>query len=312
MRSFYLMHRGWMDTPALGGRRDAFCRRAAWAWLIEEACWADRRVSIKGSTVTLQRGQVGHSLRFMAAAWKWSRSAVERFIERLKTETMIETATDMGQFIITICNYDSYQTLSSQTGTATETVTEAGSRQDRDRTETNDNEGNEVNKGMKSQGATHPSSAEPTTASSGADILPGAMVIRLPDPLQEAAAAWNAMAAMCGLTQVKVRSLNGTRRESLRLRLKECGGLDGWRKAIGQIPGIDWMIGKGERGWKADFDFVLQRKSFTKLIEGAYANRGRRAVRAGDASWMSDPEAHLGLPDPAPAYDLDLQAEAVS
>jgi hypothetical protein len=28
--------------------------------------------------------------------------------------------------------------------------------------------------------------------------------------------------------------------------------------------------GENDRGWRADFDFLLQPKSFTKLLEGAY------------------------------------------
>ena len=68
---FYLMHRGWMDNPSSRAGHDPFCRRAAWVWLIEEAAWADRRVSLGGKTVTLHRGQLTHSVRFMAQAWNW-------------------------------------------------------------------------------------------------------------------------------------------------------------------------------------------------------------------------------------------------
>ena len=49
------MHRGWMDNPVLAWGRDPFCRRAAWVWRIEEAAWADRRVSLGGKTVTIHR-----------------------------------------------------------------------------------------------------------------------------------------------------------------------------------------------------------------------------------------------------------------
>lgn len=141
------MHRGWMDNPALTAGREPFCRRAAWIWLIEEACWTERPIDIGGKTVTLQRGQLSHSVRFLAEAWKWHRSAVERLIDRLKTETMIETQSDSGRMIITICNYERYQETKRLADGLTETVGETLSRQQQDTVETNDKEGKERKEG---------------------------------------------------------------------------------------------------------------------------------------------------------------------
>lgn len=78
---FYRMHRGWLDHPVLGG--EPMCKRAAWAWLIEEASWSHRRRDIKGQTVQLDRGQLTASVRFLAEAWGWHRAKVERFLGRL-------------------------------------------------------------------------------------------------------------------------------------------------------------------------------------------------------------------------------------
>ncbi|MFD2232781.1 hypothetical protein [Phaeospirillum tilakii] len=137
----YRMHRGWMDNPALGGARESFCRRAAWCWLIENAAWKPRRESIAGRTVELQRGQVTASLRFMAKAWGWSEPAVRRFIERLKTDAMIDAATDAGQMVITICNYDKYQAEAGNTDAATDAPSDAEATQER-RKEERKKEGN--------------------------------------------------------------------------------------------------------------------------------------------------------------------------
>ena len=133
IEGFYLMARGWLDHPTFDGR--PYCQRAAWAWLIEEASYAGRRRSIKGRTVELRRGQLTASIRFIAKAWRWNRSAVERFLGRLKTETMIETATETGQLIITICNYERYQTRAAIAETAIETPVETEVRQERDKLE---------------------------------------------------------------------------------------------------------------------------------------------------------------------------------
>ena len=72
-----------------------------------------------------------------------------------------------------------------------------------------------------------------------------------------------------------VKSLNPTRRKSLRNRLSECGGIEGWNAALAKVRASDFLRGDNDRGWIADFDFLLQQKSFTKLMEGAYDNRAR-------------------------------------
>ena len=86
-----------------------FSKAEAWIWLLCEARWKDWREDIGGKTVTINRGQVPHSLRFMATAWGWSKGGTERFLNRLKIEAMIGTISIGGQNVITICNYNTYQ-----------------------------------------------------------------------------------------------------------------------------------------------------------------------------------------------------------
>lgn len=133
-RGFYLMRRGWMDHPALAGKREPFCRRAAFAWLVENAAWQDRQVNIAGRTIALDRGRLTASLRFLAAAWGWSEPSVRRFIERLKTDALIDAATDAGQLVITICNYDENQVVGSATDAGSDAPSDAEVTQQRRKT----------------------------------------------------------------------------------------------------------------------------------------------------------------------------------
>lgn len=306
--SFYLMHRGWMSTPALTAGHDPFCRRAAWVWLIEEAAWTDRSVDIAGRTVVLRRGQLSHSIRFMAEAWKWSRSAVERFVARLQAETMIETATGFGQLVITVCNYDHYQTpfLPSEAQAGTARGTAPGQR--RDSAGTNYKEGNQ-GKEVNRQDATHPVSAEPTSPAP-CDLFPGAAVVSFPKlPVEQAVASWNDLAEELGLS--KVKALTGARQASLRNRLRECGGIDGWNDVLAEIRRCPHLLGENDRQWKADFDFVLQPKSFTKLREGTYSNRGKGRARPSKLAGWHD---HFGTPEdafPSSSHDIDGFAEVL-
>ncbi len=104
---YYRMARGWLEHPMLQG--EPYDRRSAWAWLIEEAKWQDRRCDIAGHIVQLKRGQLSHSTRFMGKAWGWSEARVRRFLTRLKIDAMIDAETDAGRYLITICNYEKYQ-----------------------------------------------------------------------------------------------------------------------------------------------------------------------------------------------------------
>lgn len=118
------------------------------------------------------------------------------------------------------------------------------------------------------------------------------------DEPKEAISVWNDMAAGSGLSQV--RELTNERRAKIRCRLRECGGLGAFRSIVGTIPDIPWMLGDNDRGWKADFDFILQPKSFAKLREGSYANRAQPAAR-------SDPWANLFPAETeSPRYDLEM------
>lgn len=138
MSGYYLMHRGWMDNPAFG--KEPFCERAAWAWLIDEAAYKACRKRVGSAIVTLERGQVAASVRFLAEAWGWSKSRVDRFLKRLADEQMIGTAAGQGVNVITLCNYDKYQPSRDSGGT--DDGTAAG--QQRDSSGTNKKEGKEV------------------------------------------------------------------------------------------------------------------------------------------------------------------------
>ena len=78
---------------------------------------------------------------------------------------------------------------------------------------------------------------------------------------------WNAMAKRTGLAVVK--SLTDERRKRLRARITEHGP-DAFTEAIAAVERSGFCLGDSRDGWRANFDFLLQASSFTKLIEGSY------------------------------------------
>ncbi|MEC9067829.1 helix-turn-helix domain-containing protein [Pelagerythrobacter marinus] len=115
MSGFIAMQREALDHPLL---QDAE-RFRAWFWLIANAAWKPTTTRIKGETITLQRGELSFSQRFLAEKWGMSKSRVDRFLADLRAEGMIATRSKngataghkagQGQSIITICNYEKYQ-----------------------------------------------------------------------------------------------------------------------------------------------------------------------------------------------------------
>lgn len=96
------------------------------------------------------------------------------------------------------------------------------------------------------------------------------------DELAEALAAFNRMAAQVGLPEAQ--GLSRKRRLALKGRLRDCGGITGWRIAMDRVRASPFLRGENDRGWRASLDFLLKPESFAKLMEGAYdpAPAGRR------------------------------------
>jgi len=128
MSGFIALHREAFSHPVL---KDAD-RFRAWFWLVAHAAWKQTRHDARGRTIIVERGQLCAGREQLAKEWKWSPSAVERFLARLETEQMIERETGQGKSVITIRNYDKYQDRAEETGHMSGQQT--GQKPDRNRT----------------------------------------------------------------------------------------------------------------------------------------------------------------------------------
>ena len=123
------MQRGWQDHHLFAG--DEYSRRDAWEWLVANAAWKDTSTGYLGKKIPLKRGQLSHSVRFLAEKWGWSAPKVQRFLCSLKTDTMIDTESDTGRLTITICNYDKFQSPDTETDTPPESTIDTAAIQQR-------------------------------------------------------------------------------------------------------------------------------------------------------------------------------------
>lgn len=107
---------------------------------------------------------------------------------------------------------------------------------------------------------TEPSREPSSPVSANADTPPPS--IKPKDVLD----AWNDMAAKNGLPIAKV--LTTPRQKRLRTMIAQHPP-DDFATALDAVERSPFCRGE-KSDWKADFDFFLQTKSFTKLLEGAY------------------------------------------
>lgn len=252
---FYLMPRHWQDYPMFG--REAFSRRDAWVWLMENAAYADRTVDVAGKTVAILRGQLSYSLRFMAKAWEWDEAKVRRFLARAQKDRMIDARTDAGQTIITICDYNKIQ----RGGHSTDAPADAEVTQEQRSCDANNKQGKQGNEGKQELEA-EASGAESADADADKQLPPEQPKL----PIDQAFKDWGVAAQHSGWAIPRL--LTDQRRKKLASRLRE-HGLEGWRAALTRACGSE-MLGRDPPSW-FDFDFITRNpENILKLLEGKY------------------------------------------
>jgi hypothetical protein len=112
-RGYIKFYRSTLKHPFF--RDDA--ERMAWLRLLSDAAWKPYKKRAGEFFVELQRGEVVGAVRYLASEWEWSKGKVERFLIRLKNEGMIETRTETGITVITICKYNEFQGGDDEDGT---------------------------------------------------------------------------------------------------------------------------------------------------------------------------------------------------
>lgn len=128
-----LDHELWLKQPFTWGQ--------AWVDLLLLANHKETTIWIRGNEVPLKRGQVGWSIVSLSQRWRRSDRWVVRLLAALETRGQITVQKSSVTTVITIKNYDPFQSPAEQT---TEQTTEQ--KQSRLRTDKNDkNEKNDKN-----------------------------------------------------------------------------------------------------------------------------------------------------------------------
>ena len=88
------------------------------------------------------------------------------------------------------------------------------------------------------------------------------------------------------------KEINGPRRTHAKSRLREEPDLERWAKAIQCASRSRFCLGGGERGWKANFDWLLKPDTLTKIEEGQFDETESYPSRAEVSDFF---KVHVGL-----------------
>ncbi|EUR84651.1 DnaD domain protein [Staphylococcus aureus] len=86
-----------------------FSKFEAWIYLLMEANHSKAKVPIGNQIVTVERGQRLTSILTLSDLFNWSRFKVKTFLDLLESGGMLEVKTTSKYTLITIVNYDFYQ-----------------------------------------------------------------------------------------------------------------------------------------------------------------------------------------------------------
>ena len=82
----------------------------------------------------------------------------------------------------------------------------------------------------------------------------------------------------------KVRSLSDARKKAIKARLNTYT-MDDFKTVFENAEGSSFLKGSNDRNWSANFDWMIADKNMAKVLEGNYADRGRKEAVPG---WMKE------------------------
>lgn len=105
-------------------QKRVFSQAEAWIDLVRSARFEiepETRILSSGRYITIKRGEIHASIRFLAERWSWGNDKVKRFLDAAISEQAIERRTEQGESIITLLNYGIYNPTDDESQTPNRT-----------------------------------------------------------------------------------------------------------------------------------------------------------------------------------------------
>ena len=226
------MHQGWIKM---------FRKLDEWEWytdskmvhLFLHLVLRAQHKPVKYRGIDLDRGQLLTGRNLLSKETGISVRSIRTCLNHLKSTNEVTIKATKSFSIITIVNYDTYQSRESQADQANDQVSDHQPTKHRPSTDHMQEAKKEKNEKK---------------------------------PIGEVAEYWNSQEKL-----PKVRSITGKRQAHLKARLNESLFVESWRMVIDALCEIPGMLGQNDRGWKVDFDWLIANDTnYVKVLEGKY------------------------------------------
>jgi hypothetical protein len=260
-----------------------YSRFEAWLDILQSARFEDAELLIGNRLITVKRGQLPVSLRYLAERWKWSKNKVDNFISLLIHARMAtkETPKGTGQTILTVCNYDIYNVDFKKKGQQRDSRgTAKGQQRDKNNKENKENKDNKLSgessdEDSLSGGPPPDVSEHPATGEFCESNAPSEERIDYRKLVDWFNSETN------GIFSILEYPLGEARRKSIRARIRE-RGKEAFFRMVKTACRSDFLKGQNSRNWTATFDWMLKPSNFEKIISGNYDNDRNKKAASGN------------------------------
>ena len=235
-----------------------------WMWLRREAAWADREVCHNRQTVYLQMRQVLVTVNSLVKQWGVSKPTVIRFLQRLEQDKLIEREIDTRKTIITITPLG-WADLEVKPVVKSEVKTAVNIDHEVDRQAYHSHllyrENNIIAGGQSAR-----DTREEGVAKNNSELE------LFESDFDEIVSFFNGQMKGKRIPQVAVKTPE-RRKAYDQLIAQTQVDKDSVKRAIKNAAASDFLNGGGQKGWIADFDWIMVPQHFQKVLENFYRNK---------------------------------------
>ena len=259
-----------------------------WTKLRREASWTEKTVWFGRQQVYLQPRQVLATDNMLAKRWGVTKPTVIRFLRRLEQDKFIEKQTDNNNTIITITPL-AWPDLEVKPEATSEVKVD-----------------HEVDRQTYPQAYPTPFKEEEINIIAGGGLRTREEAAK--NDFDEIISFFNEQ--MKGKTIPQVALKTPERRQALENLMAQTDvDKEKIKEAIMNAAASDFLNGKGQKGWIADFDWIMVPQHFQKVLENFYRNKQVTQTQYGTTNGYQDPRRGVeasGTKSFAAGYDRPL------
>ena len=129
------------------------------------------------------------------------------------------------------------------------------------------------------------------------------------DDVSVAIDEYNSIAERIGTPTCRNRS--PARRSRIKARLKDAGGLNGWRAALEKVEANPFFAGGGDSGWRVHIDYFTRAEKFAAILEGAHDRRPSGGGKEPRSRLADYADMARDYETKGPRSDVDAVADAM-